>query len=222
MPKPKSKLKDQSFKLIISYYTYLFVVWGFYRLLIFQFPAAIEIILIKPLIWLIPLYFILKREHISLRQIGITNQKFFFSIYLALILGVIFTFEGVVINFIKHGARFNFNSVIGPEPFIIALGLSFVTAFTEELAFRGYLFTQTLKFLKNEFAANLLTSFAWSFIHLPIALLDWKLGIGNLLLYLALIFSFAIGSSFIFARTKNITSSIFLHVLWQWPIILYR
>jgi membrane protease YdiL (CAAX protease family) len=30
------------------------------------------------------------------------------------------------------------------------------------------------------------------------------------------------GSAFIFSRTKNIWGSILLHVLWAWPIILFR
>jgi len=214
--------REQSFKLLVKYYVYLFIVWGFYRLLVFQYPAALEIILIKPLVWLVPLYLIIKRENISYKDLGITNQKLFFSIYFALILGVIFTFEGVLINFLKYGGRFEFQSNIGPEPFLIAIALSFITAFTEEIAFRGYIFTQTQKYLKKEWTANFITSIAWTLIHLPIASLDWRLEPANLALYLVLVFTFSVGSSFIFARTKNISSSIFLHVLWQWPIILYR
>jgi membrane protease YdiL (CAAX protease family) len=36
------------------------------------------------------------------------------------------------------------------------------------------------------------------------------------------IFLFSIGTTFVFLRTKNIIAPILLHVLWQWPIILFR
>jgi membrane protease YdiL (CAAX protease family) len=42
------------------------------------------------------------------------------------------------------------------------------------------------------------------------------------LVYLLLTTLFGVGSAFIYARTKNVFSSIFLHVLWEWPIILFR
>jgi membrane protease YdiL (CAAX protease family) len=212
----------RSAKYILGYYCYLLIVWGFYRILVFQFPVSLEILVIKPIIWLIPLFFILKREHISLKEIGITDKKLFFSIYIALILGIIFAFEGILINFIKYGARFNFNSFIGQQTFMMSLFLSFVTAITEELAFRGYIFSQSLKFLRNEWHANLLVSASWTLIHFPIAALDWRLSLPNLILYLFLVFIFSIGACYLFARTKNIASTIFLHLFWQWPIILYR
>jgi len=40
--------------------------------------------------------------------------------------------------------------------------------------------------------------------------------------YFLLTTLFGIGSAFVFARTRNVFSSILLHVLWEWPIILFR
>ena len=36
--------------------TYLLVVWGFYRFL-FKMPEEVEELLIKPIIWLLPVFF---------------------------------------------------------------------------------------------------------------------------------------------------------------------
>jgi len=64
--------------------------------------------------------------------------------------------------------------------------------------------------------------FVASLIHVPIAVFWWELSLGATLGYLLLTTVFGIGSAFAFARTKNVAASIFLHVLWEWPIMLFR
>jgi len=105
---------------------------------------------------------------------------------------------------------------------VTSLGLSFATALSEEVAFRGYLFNRVWYVLKNEWSANLITSVLWAAVHVPITFFVWKLDASAAGLYLLLTAIFGVGSAFVFARTKNIFSSILLHVLWEWPIILFR
>lgn len=199
---------------------YLLVVWGFYRM-IFKFPEEVEELFIKPVVWLIPVFYLLKKEKLGLKSLGITTENLFPAIYLALGLGVIFAIEGVIVNFVKHGGV-DFSANIGQKAFIFALGLSLVTAISEEITFRGYLFNRVWHALKNEWLANILTSVVWALVHLPIAIFWWKLSVTGTAGYLILITIFGFGSAFIFARTKNIISSILLHVMWAWPIILFR
>jgi membrane protease YdiL (CAAX protease family) len=199
---------------------YLFVVWGFYRFL-FKLPEEVEEIIIKPLLWLVPVFFLVKKEKLKLSSIGITSKNTFKAIYLSLALGVLFSVEGLVINFFKHkGADFSAN--IGEQPFFLSLLMSFITAISEEVTFRGYIFSRIWKITGNELKANLLTSILWAMIHVPIAVFWWNLGFSSTLIYLLLTTMFGIGSAYVFARTKNVLSSILLHVLWEWPIILFR
>lgn len=214
----KSSIKY--FKHAISYYAYLLVIWGFYRLL-FQAPAPFEELIIKPIIWLLPLYFLLKRENANLASIGVVFNNFFKVIYFVLCLGFVFTFLALLINYFKYEG-FSFAANQGEVTFWGAIGLSFITAVSEEIAFRGYLLTRLLSEVKSELKANLLISTGWAFIHLPIAFLDWRLEPFPLLVYVLVVFLFSIGTTFVFLRTKNIAAPILLHVLWQWPIILFR
>lgn len=211
----------KSFKKAIILAAYLLIVWGFYRFL-FQLPEIIEETIIKPIIWLVPVFLILRSDKEKISSLGITLKNIFPAIYYALGLGIFFAIEAVVINFIKYGGQFNFSANIGNLPFISSLGLSFVTAFSEEITFRGYIFTRVWKYIKNELWANLLTSLFWGLIHVPIAFFIWKLDLASALIYLFLTTLFGIGSAFVYARTKNILSPILLHVLWQWPIVLFR
>ena len=53
--------KEKSLKNLTIYITYLIVFWGFYRLLI-KLPDQIEEVFIKPILWLVPLIYLLKIE----------------------------------------------------------------------------------------------------------------------------------------------------------------
>lgn len=216
----KKQINLERLKNAISLAAFLLVAWGFYRFL-FQFPEEIEELIIKPIVWLGATYYFVKKERAKASSLGITSKNLFPAIYLSLALGAVFVIEGLVINFVKYGS-FNFAANIGQKALFAALGLSFATAISEEITFRGYIFNRVWKTLNNEILANLSTSLLWALIHVPITIFVWKLSLGAALLYLLLTTIFGIGSAFVFARTKNVASSILLHVLWEWPIILFR
>lgn len=210
-----------NFKRAIGLSAYLLIIWGFYRFLV-QLPEPIEEIFIKPIIWLLPVFYLLHKEKKGIGSLGVTFKNLFAAIYYALGLGIIFVIEALIVNYVKYGGQFNLGANLGNLPFFSALGLSFATSITEELTFRGYVFTRFHAFLKNELVANITTSLIWALIHVPITIFVWKLDLNASLIYLSLTTIFGIGSAFVFAKTKNIFSSILLHILWQWPIILFR
>jgi membrane protease YdiL (CAAX protease family) len=208
------------FKNVTIYAAYLIVFWAFYRFL-FKLPEDIEELIVKPVTWLLPLVFILRKEKMGLGSIGITLKNLFPSVYLSLGLGAVFVAEALLTNYIKYGG-FNFGANIGTFPLLPSLGLSFATAFSEETAFRGYIFNRLTSVFKNELTANLIQTVLWTAIHVPIAFFVLKMALGPGLVYLFITAIFGLGSAFIFGRTKNVFGSIFLHVLWEWPIILFR
>lgn len=208
-------------KHITIYSAYLILFWAFYRFL-FKLPDEIEELIVKPIVWLIPIIYFVRKEGLSVFQsLGITFKNLFPAIYLSLGLGAVFVAEGVLTNYLKYNG-FNFGANIGNTPLMFSLGLSFATAFSEEISFRGYIFSRLVLALKSEWLANLVTTLLWTGIHLPIAFFVWKLSFGAGITYLILTAIFGMGSAFIYGRTKNIFGSIFLHVLWEWPIILFR
>lgn len=216
-----SKLsKVKTLKNVTVLTVYLIIVWGFYRYL-FQFPEEIEELVIKPVVWVLPVLYFVTKEKGSLNSLGLTLQKLFPSIYLALGLGALFAIEALLINYLKYGS-FEFAANIGDKPFLYSFLLSTATAFSEELTFRGYIFNRLWWIVGNEFWANIITSLAWALIHVPITIFVWKLSFSSSIIYLGLTTLFGIGSAWVFARTKNVTSSILLHLLWEWPIVLFR
>jgi membrane protease YdiL (CAAX protease family) len=208
-------------KNVTIYIIYLLIIWSFYRFL-FPLPDQIGELVIKPIFWLGPILFVfLRKERARISSLGFTLKNLFSAIYLSIGLGSIFVVEALAANFFKYGG-FSFGANIGSLPVMASLGLSFATAFSEETSFRGYIFSRLFMATGNELSANLIQSIVWMVIHIPIAFFVWNYTLGAGILYLILTFAFGIGSAFIFARTKNIAGPIFLHVLWEWPIILFR
>lgn len=212
---------------VVYLYAFIFVVWGFYRL-IFRFPEAVEEVVLKPLVWLVPLAYILfyKEKARSFAAAGVslgwTTKNLFKSIYLAIGLGVLFAVEGALLNSIKYGGSFNFLQLsLTSAAFAGALGLSLATAVSEETVFRGYIFGRLVRVL-GETKAAVATSIGWSAVHLPIVVFVFKYDPGQITSFLLLTFLFGIASAFVYARTGNILSSVLLHVFWEWPIILFR
>lgn len=214
------KKQSETIKNVIKFYAFLFVAWGFYRML-FQFPDPLEELISKPLVWLLPLAYFYRKEKLKLPDLGFTFDNLFHVIYFVIFLGFLFGLAAMIVNYLKYGGL-NFNANIGEMTLISSVLLSFATAFSEEVAFRGYIFGRVWNFLKDEWKANLITSIGWCGIHLPIAIFDWKLNLPELAVFLILNFAFSFGATFVYAKTKNIAAPILLHVMWQWPIILFR
>lgn len=217
------KSKILQLKHAISLYAFLLIVWGFYRIL-FKIDDNIEELFVKPVIWLLPLAYIIKKEGLGLSSLGWTTKNLFKSLYIGIGLGVLFAAVGFLANATKYGGNTSFSTfgIASTSSFLFALLVSLATATSEETVFRGFIFTRVWKAVENEFAANLITTIGWIIIHLPVLIMVYELGPTDLSVRLVLTGIFGFGSAYVFARTGNIASSVLLHVLWSWPIILFR
>lgn len=215
MPKKEILIKHST--LLVAY---LLIVWGFYRFL-FRLPEEIEEILIKPILWLVPVIYFTRKEGLGLKSLGITTKNLFPSLFWALGLGAIFAVEGVIINMVKYDS-INFSANVGQTALLVAFGISLFTATSEEITFRGYFYNRMAYVMDSDFKANLLTSFIWGLIHVPISIFWLELAPAGVLGFFLLTFVFGMGAAFVFAKTRNVLSSILLHVMWVWPIILFR
>lgn len=217
MPKKKNLLKNVSILFV-----FLLVVWGLYRVL-FKLPEQVEELVIKPIVWLVPtFYFVFVKEKDKLESVGITFKNLFPAVYFSIALGALFGVVAMVLNFIKYKGMFNFEANLGNLPLLSSVGISLITATSEEIAFRGYILSRLWKSMGSELMANIVTSVLWVAIHIPVTVFVLKLNFSAAFVYLMLTFVYSLGAGFVYARTKNVFSSIFLHVLWEWPIILFR
>lgn len=205
-------------RLIGRLYLFIFIVWGLYRL-IFRLPENVEEIILKPLIWLVPTFYIVfKIEKRGMDSLGYTSKKFTKAIGRGIAFSTIFFIIGLCLNYLKYG-RFSFDNLPAKEVFWPALFLSFITSISEETVFRGYIFNRLNEILKNSWVANLISSVGFCLVHLPIAVFVYKYSLPQGVIFLILIFLSSIGSGAMFSWTGSIWSSILIHVFWTWPVI---
>lgn len=207
---------------VFGLFGFIFVVWGCYRL-VFRFPEEFEEVVLKPIIWLGPTFWVVSRkEKKRLSSLGLTTKNFFKSLYLGIGLGMIFALVGIFANFIKYGGLKFSGYQKDWLIFLGSFGVSFATAFCEETVFRGYIFSRLKEILKEENQANILTGVMFVFVHLPISIFVFHYSFFQLLIYCCLVFLFSFGSAIVFGHTENIFSSILAHLFWSWPIILFK
>ncbi len=215
-------MKEKTLKNVIQLYTFIFLIWGFYRFL-FRLPEEIEELVLKPIIWLGPVFYLLFKEKENLSSIGWSGKNFFKGLYLGIGLGIIFAIEGLLTHALKYsGISFIKLAYTSLPVFLVALGVSLGTAISEETVFRGYIFSRLLRVIKDEWLASLISNLGWALIHLPISIFVLHYDVLQISIYLFLTFLFGLGSAFVFARTETIIASILMHVFWGWPLILFR
>jgi len=207
---------------VFGLFAFIFIVWGCYRL-IFRLPENFEELVLKPIFWLGPTFWlVLKGEKKKLSSLGITSKNFFKSVYLGIGMGMLFALAAALSNYLKYeGFKFREFGQNGYS-FLLPFLVSFSTAFCEETVFRGYLFNRLKEVLRNEWTANWLTGILFVLIHLPISIFVFHYSLIQLLTYSLLIFIFSLGSAIVFFQTGNIVSSILAHVFWSWPVVLFK
>lgn len=212
-----------SIKHVFALFCFIFIFWSFYRYFPEILPQWVEELILKPIIWLLPTFWLVRKiEKEKVASLGLTKKNLFKALYWGIGLGIVFAAEGLVTNIFKYrGLRlpdvdYPLLSLVG------LLLLSFATAFSEEVVFRGYIFTRLWRLWKNEWLANLISAFLFTLIHLPIGLFVLSYTPLVMLGYLFFVFVYGFGAAFVFARSENLASSILIHVFWSWPIVLFR
>jgi len=212
-----------SLKHVAALFSFIFVAWAIYRHFPGSLPVWAEELILKPAFWLLPTFLVVTQiEHQPLSSLGLTKKNLFPALYWGIGLGLVFAFEGLLTNIFKYRGLDLINLNYTPQVFLGLVALSFVTAFSEETVFRGYLFHRLWQIWKNEWLANLVSALLFVVIHLPVGIFVLGYRPMAMLGYLFFILVYGFGSAFVFARTRNLVSSILLHVFWSWPIILFR
>lgn len=206
-------------RLIGRLYLIIFIFWGLYRL-IFRLPDDIEEIILKPIIWLVPTFYIVfKIERKGLASLGYSTKALGSSFIKGVGLGILFLIVGLGLNYLRNGG-FSIQNLPAKEFFLPALLLSFITAVSEETVFRGYIMNRLSVVLKNGFTANIISSLGFCLIHLPITVFVYHYGLPQIFIFLILVFLSSLGSGLAFSWTKTIWASILIHVFWAWPVAL--
>lgn len=190
---------------LILTYIVIFVYWGFYRYFT-NFPSLVDEVIIKPILWIGPVILVSHIKRINLKGLGFKKIAFQFLI-LSIAFGIGLAALQLVPIYLKNPNLLSF-----PEnPHILALSLM-GTAFSEEILFRGFFYKQFQKYYSG-LVSNLIASFLFAFIHLPVLIFDQHIVFAALPNALLPLFLSSIGFGFLFSYTKNLWSPIIAHLV---------
>jgi len=211
----------EKLRLIGRLYIFIFVLWGLYRL-IFRLPEDIEEIILKPLLWLGPTFYIVfKIEKRKFSSLGYSVKNFLPDVGKGLLFGILFLLFGFSLNYLNYG-YFSWQNLPPREFLLPALILSLITAISEETVFRGYLMNRLAEVTKSWGAANLISSVGFALIHLPIVIFVFHYSLPQVFIFLTLVFLSSLGSGLLFSWTRTIWASVLIHVFWVWPVVLLK
>lgn len=201
---------------LASYYAYLLIVWGFFRLL-FKFPDLIEEVWFKPIIWLLPLLLLWFPEA---KKLPFFKGKMLPSIVFGLGLGAFY----LVVLFLTGLGKGHFTlaPVLTSTGFWEFAGISLVTAICEEVVFSGYIFQKLSQSFKKESISMGITLVLFALIHIPISLFIYKYSFIQLAMYLSLVTIVAWGNLFAMSKSKNVIAPILSHWMWGLGVMMFR
>lgn len=197
------------------------LVWGVYRYLLPE-REVVEELLIKPLIYIVPLLLYLRRnKQLTLGSLGIIFRNKRQILVWGGLFGMVLVIESVMVSlFIKHDqVNVTFFSL---APIIPALLTSLGTAISEELLYRGFLLARFMRAWKSEIRANVVVSILFSAAHLGMGIITLRLTGTDLFVYIWSMFVLGFVDGFIYQRTYSVIAPIMAHTLWNFSLGIVR
>lgn len=220
--KSKSSSPVITFPKVLLLYAGLLIVWATFRAF-FHYSVWVEEIIIKGIIFSLPLLILPLPSKSPLQALGITTTNFFKSVSLGIGAGIALGLAGVGLSFLRGEHLFPtlFPGLTSEQvgAFII---LALITAFWEQLLFSGYFLAQLKPILTEEIPLVIMVSLMFALIHLPSLVFVQQLSnasiAGNLLILSAL----GAGCAILRLRTGNLIAPIMAHTLWGITLYLFR
>lgn len=221
----KKRFVQSSIALVESTYRvwgWIVLAWAFYRYF-FRFSEMVDEFIFKPLIFVLPVLWFLRRyEKRGLTSLGLTTKNLFPSIYIGLGFGFVFALEGLAANAIKYG-KLQIMPIDAFQQYGMGMliVLSLATAFSEELLSRGFVFTRLMEGKKGLLYAALISTLMFVVLHIPILAFSLKLQGMALLLFFVTDFVLGFANSLLLYNTGSLVAPILVHLFWNMTVALY-
>lgn len=198
-----AKLSRLTFISLFTVYAFVFVLWLLYRFTTHN-PEIIDEALVKPVLWLGPVYLLHQKKKIRLRSFlpkKVTLRLLLFSVATGAALALL----QIVPNALKGHAIPHL-----PADMPVLTLATVCTALTEELFFRGFLLTQ-LRLRMPALSANLISAALFAAIHIPLFIFINHASAAALAISVYTVFASGFVFGLLYLYTGNLTSSIIAH-----------
>lgn len=216
---PKKKLSsERKIEHILTTWGIVVILWSIFRAN-FSPPIWFSEIVAKPLIFLLPLFFYLKKNEKKgkfLHQLGWPKKRAWRELVISILLLLFILLVGLIAFSYSKEIRIIFMNQINYQRLTIYAILAIVSAFSEELFGRGFLFNYLHKYSHNVILSLFLSATLFFVLYLPGAL-SMQIGGQDLFINLILNFTLSFITGIAFYLRKNILPPIAIHagiVLW--------
>ncbi len=217
MAKTQKAAAEVKVEKLLTVWGIIVILWSIFRANI-QPPLWFSEFVAKPAIFLLPVFYYLRREEKKglLEGVGFPLKNSFREILLAASLLVLVFGVGVLMLFTSKGAFLLFLNQVNFLKIVQIFLLAIATSFSEEVVGRGFLFNYLYKYSKGFVLSLFLSATLFFVLYLPGAL---TLKIGGQALFLNLLLNFLMSfmSGVLFYLRRNILSPIAFHagiLLW--------
>lgn len=206
---------------VFRLWAWILLAWCLYRYF-FKLPEWADEFIFKPLVFVAPvLWYVRKKEKLSLATVGLTWRNFFTSIYIGLGFGVVFALEGLATHAIKYG-KLDVTPIAAFQQYgFFLIVLSLATAFSEELLSRGFVFNRLFEKTKNLPYAAIVSSVMFMLLHVPILVTMTKLQGVTLIIFFLTDFVLAMANGLLYYNTGSLVAPILVHIFWNMTVALY-
>ncbi len=206
---------------VLNLWAVILIIWSFYRAYFkTDLPLWFDELIAKPLIFVIPVYFFVKRvekkNFVAAINLGAKKKR---DYILGIIIGALFVvavFLGNKLRSYSGGLVLN-KSAQGMTPLVLFI-LSFATSLSEEILSRGFVLKRLYETSKKLYSSSFFASILFFFLHIPILFTSQSIT-GLLLLkvmFADLVLSFAL--SLLFLERKSLIMPIIIHALYNFSL----
>lgn len=202
----------------------ILIIWTVYRIN-FSLPETIEEFIIKPFIFLTPVFIYIKKieKKNFLSGIGFNIKKFVPDLLIGLFVGLLFFSTAVLIKYARNGSLTTSELMIfgNATTFGYTALIALATAISEEVLSRGFVLKRLYEDSKNVFSSSFFASILFFILHVPIMFSNPNLSGNYLLFFMTIYMCLGVANSFIFILRKNIVLPILIYAFYSLTISLY-
>jgi membrane protease YdiL (CAAX protease family) len=212
--KQKKQITELKIEKLLTSWGVIVILWSIFRSSI-PLPVWFSELIAKPLIFILPVYwFVSKNEKMGhfWAKIGFPKKGLVKELLLTLLLMVLIIGFGFLSLLTSQGVKIVFINQIDLSHWGSLLGLAFLSAFSEEIVGRGFLFNYLLKYSKSFMLSLFVSSTLFFVLYLPGAL-TLNMGGMDLVLNLLLNFMLSFVTAIAFYLRKNLLPAIGVHAI---------
>jgi membrane protease YdiL (CAAX protease family) len=209
---------------MLNVWAIILILWSFYRAYFrTDLPIWFDELIAKPLIFLLPIYYYIKKieKQSFFTALDLQSKRWKIGLMYGVGIGMLFFMMGYLSLIVRGDFSREVVSIQFVGTFLFYLIIAFATSVSEEVVSRGFVLKRLYAESNKPFMSVFYASFLFFFLHIPIIFSNPVLEGGLLfqVMITDILLSFAV--SFIYLNTKSLYVPIFIHAFYNLSIYLF-